>query len=96
LWTELEAARGVHSAYDRALESLRSLLTTESHVEPSQARILVERLALALQAGLLFRAGSPMAAAFCASRLQAGHGLVFGTLAHDTGFEAILDRARPS
>ena len=96
LWTELETARGVHSAYDHALESLRSLLTTESHVEPSQARILVERLALALQAGLLFRAGSPMAAAFCTSRLQAGHGLVFGTLMHDTGFAAILDRAMPS
>ena len=96
LWAELDAARGVHAAYDRALESLRSLLTTESHVEPSQARILVERLALALQAGLLFRAGSPMAAAFCASRLQAGRGLVFGTLAHDTGFAAILDRAMPS
>ncbi|MEP6633104.1 MAG: acyl-CoA dehydrogenase family protein, partial [Luteimonas sp.] len=95
LWVELEAARGTHAAYDRALESLRMLLTAESHVEPSQARSLVERLALALQAGLLYRAGSPMADGFCASRLQNPHALAFGTLSEVVDFERILTRAGP-
>ena len=95
LWTELGAALGVHADYDRIVESLRLLLTSETHVEPSQARAVVERLALALQAGLLLRAGSPMAAAFCASRLAHPHALAFGTLPVHVDFDAVLQRALP-
>jgi putative acyl-CoA dehydrogenase len=60
------------------------------------ARSLVEWLALALQASVLLRAGSPMATAFCRSRLGAAHGLAFGTLPTELDFGAIIARALPA
>ena len=57
------------------------------------ARALVERLALALQAATLLCADSPLAEAFCRSRLGGGRGMVFGTLNADAGIEIALDRA---
>jgi putative acyl-CoA dehydrogenase len=50
---------------------------------------------LALQASVLLRAGSPVADAFCRSRLAGNHGLVFGTLPGDAGFSALMARALP-
>ena len=59
-----------------------------------QARRLVERLALALQAGLLLRhAPPPIAEAFCASRLGGEWGHAFGTLPPEVEGDAILTRA---
>ncbi len=61
-----------------------------------QARRLVERLALALQASLLVRhAPAEVADAFCASRLAGDGGRAFGTLSPGTDFKAILERALP-
>ena len=57
------------------------------------ATLLVERLALALQASVLLRAGSPVAEAFCRSRLGGQHGLAFGTLPADVNFGALMARA---
>ena len=50
---------------------------------------------LLLQAALLLRAQSPMAEAFVRSRLQAEHGLVFGTLPTGVDLSAMLVRALP-
>jgi putative acyl-CoA dehydrogenase len=59
-----------------------------------RGRQLVERLALALQAGLLLRhAPSPIAEAFCASRLGGEWGHAFGTLPPEVEVDAILIRA---
>ena len=67
----------------------------DGHSAPAEAgaRALVERLALALQAAVLLRAGSPIAPAFCRSRLGGAHGLAFGTLPDDTDFGPLLARA---
>ncbi|HEU0203437.1 MAG TPA: isovaleryl-CoA dehydrogenase [Burkholderiaceae bacterium] len=95
LANELAAAKGAHREYDafvaRLLEDLARTETDEA-----QARLLTERIALAVQGALLF-AGSPrvVADAFCAGRLSAGTGRTFGALpAVDTG--ALLQRALPA
>jgi putative acyl-CoA dehydrogenase len=97
LLAELERARGLHAALDaavaRAREDVRAI-TTDPHAEAG-ARLLVERLALALQAAVLLRAGSPIAEAFCRSRLGGEHGLAMGTLPPDLPFAALVDRALP-
>ncbi len=63
----------------------------------SQARRIVESIALALQASLMCRHSSPESAdAFCATRLESDGGRAFGTLPAGTGCETILKRARLS
>ncbi len=91
LQSELDAARGMHGGYDRALVELEGLLASRN-IEEAGARTLVERLALVLQASVLLRAGSPLAEIFCRSRLDGQHGLAFGTLPTDVGFDALLAR----
>ncbi|MCW0417597.1 hypothetical protein NB689_003351 [Xanthomonas sacchari] len=59
------------------------------------ARRLAERIALALQAALLLRSGSPAATAFVQSRLAGAHGLAFGTLEPGVPVEELLMRALP-
>ena len=64
---------------------------------PWEARRLVERLALTLQASLLVRhSPGPVAEAFVASRLGGAHGSTFGTLGRAVGPDAVallLERA---
>jgi putative acyl-CoA dehydrogenase len=92
LLAELEAARGMHAGYDISLAALKAGLAS-GDAEEAGARLLVERLALALQASVLLRAASPMAEAFCRSRLGGQHGLALGTLPPDLAFGALIDRA---
>jgi putative acyl-CoA dehydrogenase len=91
---ELQAASGLHAALDDEIVSLRRVLANPADGEAG-ARFLVERMALALQAAVLLRAASPVAESFCRSRLDGKHGLVFGTLPADTGFNALIGRAFP-
>ncbi|WP_407352335.1 acyl-CoA dehydrogenase family protein [Luteimonas sp. R10] len=93
---ELDAARGREPALDAIADGLRETLADPANTHESGARLLVERLALALQAALLLRAGSPAAEGFCRSRLGGGHGLAFGTLPADVDFGALIDRAAAS
>jgi putative acyl-CoA dehydrogenase len=79
---------------DATIDALHTTLDAGNEGE-SGARLLVERLALALQAATLLRAGNPMAAAFCRSRLGGGHGLAFGTLPADEHFDALVERVLP-
>ncbi|WP_394537762.1 acyl-CoA dehydrogenase family protein [Lysobacter enzymogenes] len=96
LLAELEAARGRDDWLDAQLDPLAAALSGRTPLPEAQMRSWVERLALALQAALLLRAGSPVAAAFCRSRLGGGHGLGFGTLPDELDFVAIAQRALPA
>ncbi|NUS37765.1 MAG: DNA alkylation response protein [Lysobacter sp.] len=93
---ELESASGRDTDHDMAVLPLLAELDGGA-TDEAGARSLVEWLALALQAGVLLRAGSPVAAAFSRSRLGTAHGLAFGTLP-TTGvdFAAIIERALPA
>lgn len=86
---ELRAA--AHPSLARVAAEAEALLSGDEASEVS-ARWQVERLALALQGSVLVRAESPMAEAFCRSRLDGGRGLAFGTMAAATPFEEILAR----
>ncbi|MBJ7573708.1 acyl-CoA dehydrogenase family protein [Luteimonas sp. MC1828] len=92
LLAEIDAARGLHPALDAALVVLREALPDAGE---AGARLLVERIALALQASVLLRAGSPAAEAFCRSRLGGAHGLAMGTLPAGLATHAAIERALP-
>lgn len=91
---ELRMSGGVDSRFDAALAALESELTDTGGFE-ARARRVVERMALLLQGTLLLREGGPVAEAFCASRLGADWGQVYGTLPPGADTAAILDRAWP-
>jgi putative acyl-CoA dehydrogenase len=93
LRSELAAARGLHPAFDAAEVALDDAL---HRADEAGSRMLVERLALALQASVLLRAGSPVADAFCRSRLAREHGLALGTLPRGLDHAAIIGRALPA
>ena len=61
-------------------------------VDEADARACVERLALLLQAAILLRAGHPLARAYCRSRLGAGRGTTYGTLASSIDGDAAIAR----
>lgn len=90
---ELDGARGGHPALDAASAALRDDL--DAAIDEVEARAVVERLALALQATVLLRAGSPLADAFCGARLGRRGGLAYGTMAGTRDFGPILARAWP-
>jgi len=93
---ELVSARGGNESLDKAIVEIDAMLANPEDAE-RQARRLVERMALALQAALLVRhAPAPVADAFCTNRLGNQGGLAFGTLAKQTDFAAILSRATPN
>jgi putative acyl-CoA dehydrogenase len=72
-------------------QHLKSSLKNGASESEGQARRLAERLALALQAGLVVRHASPaVAEAFVASRLGAEHGQAYGTLPRGVDAAAIL------
>lgn len=93
LLAELDHAQGLHRALDDTVASLRVSFADAARAEAG-ARLLVEHLALALQASVLLRADSPAADAFCRSRLGGEHGLALGTLPVDVDFGGIIARAR--
>jgi putative acyl-CoA dehydrogenase len=83
---EIEATAGG----DRRLDALIGQINPEA-----EARLLVQDMALALQASLVLRhAPSAMADAFVGSRLDAGRGLVFGTLAPGSPCREIIELAQ--
>jgi len=94
LQAELAAARGQDASFDAALAAF-DLPADPAEAEPL-ARVLVERMALLLQASLLLRhAPNAVSSAFCRSRLGGAHGLAFGTLPGNIDFAALLERAWP-
>ena len=97
LCAALSSETGRHPAYDawaRAVaDDTAAMLSMDPDAAQAGARALVERLALALQAATLLRADSPLADAFCRSRLGRARGMVFGTLNADVGIDSALARA---
>ncbi|TXH73621.1 MAG: DNA alkylation response protein [Lysobacteraceae bacterium] len=91
LRAELSSAMGRDSAFDAWVASITNdltvLLAQDFDAVQAASRSLVERLALALQAAVLLRSGTPLADAFCRSRLGGARGCVYGTLSAtiDTG-----------
>lgn len=93
LFAELALARGQNEHLDRELGWLATAFDDVASLE-RRSRYLVERTALALQAGLLLQSGNDaIANAFCESRLGREHGLAFGTLTTDAPLRALIDRA---
>ena len=93
LFAELQAAKGGHPALDAEVLRLGRELSAADELE-TRSRWLVERLALALQASLLVRAGRrAVADSFCESRLGGAHGLAFGTLPAHAPLRGLIDRA---
>ncbi|MNN12367.1 putative acyl-CoA dehydrogenase AidB [compost metagenome] len=94
LLDELQQANGQSEVYDRALAAVSPALSGDAIAE-ADARSLVARLAVLLQAATLLRVGSPLAATFVQSRLG-GAGHVYGVLDATTPFTDILARALPA
>ncbi|HVV66143.1 MAG TPA: acyl-CoA dehydrogenase family protein [Rhizomicrobium sp.] len=91
---EIETARGADARLDAWTADLKDMLAAP-HGE-ADARLLVERMAIALQASLLVR-HSPhaVADAFCATRLADRPGFVYGALDAKVDEDAIIARATP-
>lgn len=91
-FAELFAVRGEHAALDAEIHWLAQAFDDRTTLE-SRSRIVVERMALALQAAILLRAGNTgIATSWCASRLDGQHGFNYGTLAPDAPIEPLLAR----
>ena len=69
------------------------MLQGDAMLPEAEARRWVEALALALQGSLLLRNGSPMADAFCTTRIGGDHGLAYGTLPRDFDLGVLMARA---
>ncbi len=107
LVAELDAALGESARLDSFLASIKDNLSklkkngelkdpAAAARHEQGARLLVERLALALQATLMLRqAPGPVAVEFINSRLDRQGGLAFGTLSAGADVKAIVERAYP-
>ncbi len=91
-FAELLAAKGAHADLDREIGWLSSAFDDLTTLE-LRSRMIVERMALALQASVLLRAGAPGAELFATTRLGGEHGLNYGTLPADAPFDAMMARA---
>src|SRR5208337_2602767 len=69
-FAEVSSAKGESAALDAHVAALKDDMRDLSNFE-TRARSLCDRLALGLEAAALIRAGSPVADAFCHSRLEA-------------------------
>ncbi|MBM2616612.1 acyl-CoA dehydrogenase family protein [Actinoplanes sp. LDG1-06] len=87
-----ELVTGADRHLDAAVLALKSLKPDES-----DARRVVELMALVLQASLLVRFAPPAVAdAFCASRLGGDWGTTFGTLGSGADTATLVERAAPA
>ena len=97
LRAEFDAASGRHPAFDdragAAVAAITALLAMTPDDAQAASRAVVERLATVLQAATLLRAGSPLADAFCGSRLGGARGATYGTLDRTIDPESALSRA---
>ncbi len=92
---ELALAKGGHRLLDRETARIEGELAAPEALEP-RARRVVERLALALQAALLVRAGNAAVAdTWCSSRLGDAASQSFGALDAGAPLKALLERALP-
>ena len=96
LFVELASTRGSSSILDLEVQKLSSELDHMENMD-ARARWIVGRMAVALEASLLYRAGnSGIADAFCASRIGECRAALFGTLGAKAPVDMLLRRAFPS
>jgi putative acyl-CoA dehydrogenase len=96
-FAELESVRGGNDLLDAEIPALRESLRGKAHDLESRSRRIVERMALALEASCLIRAGNvAIADSFCESRLGREHGMLYGTLPGDAPMDALIERALPA
>ena len=88
---EVGSARGESPALDAHVRALEDEMRDLSDFE-SRARDLCDRLAVGLEAAALIRAGSPVAGAFCRSRLESRGAHHHGALT-EVDCKAIVKRA---
>jgi len=89
---ELELARGGHLNLDRTIDDLKASLADPNDLE-YRARRLTEQIAMAWQGALLIQhAPTPIAEAFCSSRLGSNYSGVYGTLPKGCDLSTIIDR----
>ena len=95
LLAEIDCSRGSDRRLDAFAQKVRDEWKSLA-ADQRQARRLVERLTLALEASLVVRCSPPAVAdAFCASRLTGDWGQAFGTLPASVDCDAIIARAVP-
>jgi putative acyl-CoA dehydrogenase len=92
-FAEVSAVKGESAALDAHAAALKNETRDLGDFE-AHARDLCDRLAIGLQAAALIRAGSPVAGAFCRSRIESRGAHQYGAL---TGIDAkaIVKRAAP-
>jgi putative acyl-CoA dehydrogenase len=90
---EIDAAVGADARVGAAVAALRAELAEAA--DGANARRFVERLALCLAGALLVRADSPVADAFCATRLAGEGGRAYGTLPRGIEAAALVERNLP-
>lgn len=86
----LDAQRGRHASYDKWVDSIDFKAGREAN-----ARLLVERLALAAEAAVLIAWDNPLAEAFCNLRLEP-RGRAYGAFDAAVDARAIIERSMPS
>jgi putative acyl-CoA dehydrogenase len=92
---ELDLATGADTRYDAFVQTVRSEFSRPEELE-HRARLVVERMAVALQASLLLQhAPAPVAEAFVATRVSGDGGLHYGTLPAGVDARAIIERHAP-
>lgn len=92
LFHYFEKAGGLHTGLDRQLHQLRQLLSRVDGLEHN-ARAIVEKMALAMQAVELFRIAPPaVAELFCEARLSEGRGITWGTLPEGAMLDEVIRR----
>ena len=96
-FAELDSVRGGSRTLDHEVAALRNLVADQGGDQEARARRTVERMAMALQAACLVRAGNvAIADAFAESRLARAHGVAFGTLEPSPSLqEALIERVLP-
>ncbi len=92
-FNEIKKSQGENQFFDNAYSNLQKIIADKDNLEV-HARIIVEQMALILQASLMIqKTPNDIATSFCASRLNQERGLVFGTLSQkNTPFVSIINR----
>ncbi|MEZ5553470.1 MAG: acyl-CoA dehydrogenase family protein [Pseudomonadales bacterium] len=95
LLQEIEGSTGAHRVFDQAVQGLRAQITAAAGDE-SMARIVVERMAILLQAALLLRhTNEAVSAAFVTSRLQPTT-LAYGGITDAAAIAVLLQTIEPA
>lgn len=95
VFNELDAAKGKHEFFDKFLLNLKNAFASSEDLE-FRARIVVEKLALALQAKVLLDSAPDFVAkAFCRARLSENKNFNFGTLPAGIETDKIIERSKP-